>query len=274
MSKVRMAVVLGMTAALAACSENAVAPGSEAASAPTTIAGGGATAALTSQDTIRFSITIEPWHQTSYYLGSGNSLIFPAHSLCDPDRSSYGVTEWDKPCVGTNQSVTVNAKAWLDGSGHARVDFDRHLRFVPSNNPAQWVVLSFADLQASLDPFFNILYCPTATSGCFDEALSDPTLLTVRNPVTGKVTRRIKHFSGYNVAAGEGDPSDGGDGISASFNVGVLGHSLSVSKDDLLLDDLESVANAHPNLSPSEVEQMLTNIRAARKFSGYILASG
>jgi hypothetical protein len=170
-------------------------------------------------------------------------------------------------------STTVNAKAWLDANGHARVDFDRHLRFVPSNNPAQWVVLSFADFQASLDPFFNILYCPTATSACFDESLNDPTLLTVRNPITGRVTRRIKHFSGYNVAAGDDGSGDGG-GITSSNNLGAFGHSLSISVEDLSLDDLESVSRAHPNLSPSEVETMLNNIRQARKFSGYILASG
>jgi hypothetical protein len=271
MSKVRMAVVLGMTAALAACSENSVAPSSNAASAPTSITGGGASAALTSTDTIRFSITIEPWHQTSYYLGSGNSIVFPAHSLCDVQTSTYGVTEWDKPCVPETSATTVNVKAWLDGQGHARVDFDQHLRFVPSNTPAQWVVISFADFQASLDPFFNILYCPTATSVCFDESVNDPTLLTVRNPITGKITRRIKHFSGYNVAAGD----DGsGDGITAANNLGVAGHGLSISADDLKLDDLESVARAHPNLSPNEVATMLNNIRFARQFSGYILASG
>jgi hypothetical protein len=260
-----------MTAALAACSENAVSPSSDAASTPVSAIGGGSTASLTGTDTIRFSITIEPWHTTYYYLGSGNSLTFPAHSLCS-SNSSYGPTEWDKPCTLATSSLTVNAKAWLDSHGHARVDFDKHVRFAPSAIPTQWVVLTFADLQASLDPFFNILYCPTATSACYDESALDPTLLTVRDPVNGRVTRRIKHFSGYNVAAGEDD--GGGDGLSAANNVGVGNHSLSVSTADLSLDDLESVARAHPNLTPSEVETMLSNIRVARRFSGYILASG
>jgi hypothetical protein len=43
------------------------------------------------------------------------------------------------------------------------------LRFVPSTNSTQWVRLVFADLQASLDPTYNILYCPTSQSSCFDE---------------------------------------------------------------------------------------------------------
>jgi hypothetical protein len=268
MSKIRMAAVLGLAASLAACSENSMAP--RDTSPTTSVAGGGATAALTSNDTIRFSITIEPWHTTYYYLGQGNSITFPAHSLCMLG-SSYGPTEWDKPCMPAWSSLTVNAKAWLDGSGHARVDFDKHIRFVPSSNPYQWVVLTFADLQASLDPFFNILYCPD-TGACYDESKLDPSLATVRDPVTGKVTRRIKHFSGYNVAAGD-DVLDGGiDPVSANRMMG--DRPLSVSTADLSLDDLESVARAHPELNEREVETMLNLIRRSRKFSGYILASG
>jgi hypothetical protein len=60
----------------------------------------------------------------------------------------------------------------------------------------------------------NILYCRTPTSTCVNEALADPTLLTVHSPWSGKVTRRIKHFSGYNIAAGV-DSSDA-DGRTAS----------------------------------------------------------
>jgi hypothetical protein len=270
MSKVRMAAVLGLTALLAACSENSVAP--RESSPSSSMAGGGATAALTSTDTIRFSITIEPWHTTWFYLGSGNWITFPAHSLCVLG-STYGPGEWDRPCTPATSSLTVNAKAWLDGNGHARVDFDKHIRFVPSTNPYQWVVLTFADLQASLDPFFNILYCPYATGGCYDESKLDPSVATFRDPVTGRIMRRIKHFSGYNVAAGD-DGSDGSTDPTAVGNRTTDDRSLSVSTADLALDDLESVARAHPELTPSEVERMLSLIRSTRAFSGYILASG
>lgn len=267
MSKtIRMAVAVGMTAALAACSENTTAPVQQVQSTQTTV--GGATAALTSVDTIRFSITIEPWHQTSYYLGAGNSLVFPAHSLCVLG-SAYGPGNWDKPCTLATQALTVNAKAWLDKTGHARVDFDKQIRFAPSNIPSQWVVIQFADLQASLDPFFNILYCPSATSGCYDESKTDPSLLTVRDPITGRVTRRIKHFSGYNVAAGD-------DAVGSSmYNMTADGYSLSISSKDLELDDVDAIGQAYPGLSPEQRQIMLDNIRyARRKFSGYILASG
>jgi hypothetical protein len=268
MKKIPTAAVLGMTALLAACSENSAAPKGDEASEVNAV-GTGSTMALTSTDTIRFSMTIDPKHTKKYDLGAGNSLTFPAHSLCDLS-SPYGPGNWDKPCVEAKSPVTVNAKAWLDANGHARVDFDKHVRFAPSTDPAQWVVLTFVDLQASLDPFFNILYCPTATSGCYDESNLDPELATVRDPVTGRITRRIKHFSGYNVAAGDDGSSDG----ISSYNMTVGNRSLSVSTQDLELDDLESVTSAHPNLTPSEADAMLSLIRRVRKFSGYILASG
>jgi hypothetical protein len=201
MKKASMTLLFAATALLAACSDGSVAPQERAPEASTSF-GGGYTGSLTSTDTVKFSITIDPWRSTTYYVGDGNSLYFPAGSVCDPS-SSYGITEWDKSCSAIRSSITVNVKAWLDGQGHARVDFLPHLRFVPSVLPTGWVNITFADFQASLNPFYNILYCPTDISSCYDESKTDATLLTVRNAVTGKVTRRIKHFSGYMVGAGD-----------------------------------------------------------------------
>jgi hypothetical protein len=74
---------------------------------------------------------------------------------------------------------------------------------LPTTNPAKFVILSLTDPPASLDVSMNILYCATPTSSCVNEALQDASLITNHDPVTGKVWRRIKHFSGYNVAAGD-----------------------------------------------------------------------
>src|SRR6185503_12218076 len=173
MNKTSMMILVAATAGIAACSDNATAPAVESSASSAPVFGGGATQELTPTDTFRFSITINPQQDTYYYLGAGNSLTFPAGSLCDPSNSTYGVGEWDKPCTPAWWPVTVNVKAWMDAAGHARVDFDKHLRFVPSSNPAKWVVITFADLQASLDPFFNILYCPQTNSACYNEAKTD-----------------------------------------------------------------------------------------------------
>jgi hypothetical protein len=209
MRKVSLTVLFALTAMLSACGDNSVSPHNRAPEVETA-AVEGYRGALSSTDTAKFSITIDPWRSTTYYVGDGNSLYFPAGSVCDPS-STYGVAEWDRPCAPIRSSVTVSVKAWMDAQGHARVDFLPHLRFVPSVLPAGWVNITFADFQASLSPFYNILYCPTGMSQCYDESKSDPTLLTVRNAITGKVTRRIKHFSGYMVGAGDDSTSSGGE---------------------------------------------------------------
>jgi hypothetical protein len=198
-------VFIAGTAVLAACGDSSLAPRASAPDA--TIPGGGATAALSGWDTLRFSFTIDPSRNTTYWLGLGNSIVFPAGSLCDPSTSSYGSGQWDQPCAIAAQPVTVNAKAWLDAQGHPRIDFDRHIRFAPSSDPAKWVVLSFTDYRGALAAAANIVYCASAASDCVDEAQSDPSLVTYTNAVTGQLMRRIKHFSGYNVFAGRADIS-------------------------------------------------------------------
>ena len=207
-----------LAAVLAACSEGSVvSPTREAPSGPPAV-GGGSSQSLYSIDTLRFSFVIDPSRNMWYYLGAGNSVTFPAHSLCDPTMSSYGMGEWDKPCPLATAPLTVNAKAWIDAKGHPRVDFTPSIRFVPTLDPAGWVSLSFTDYAAS-QGWYNILYCPNPKSnGCIDESKMDPTLATFRDPVTGHLTRRIKHFSGYNVGAGGDSTGSGGGDVGGGMN--------------------------------------------------------
>ncbi len=245
--------LLALAASLAACSDSTMEP-TLPTQPPAVLQGEGSRQALTRTDTLRFSITIDPSRLTVYDLGEGNTLTFPAGSLCDPDKSSYGENEWDKPCPKATKKLTVNVKGWLDNKGHARIDFDKHVRFVPSNYSWQWVVITFDDYQASLDPAFNILYCPSATSQCKDESKKDPTLLPMKNPITRKIQRRIKHFSGYNVAAGK----DGDDALDGWFGA-------------LIADRPVFVATAPPARAPLDRKPLETDMKP---LSGYILASG
>ena len=209
-----MQLVLLLTAMLAAgCSDATMAPTANTAdpgdATDVVLPGGGATAALTSVDTLRFTFVIDPYRARSYDLGAGNAIVFPAGSVCDPNRSTYGNGEWDRPCTAATSSVTIQTKAWLDARGYAHVDFDRHVRFVPSSNPSRWVMLTLSDYGASLSPWATIKYCKDvkhdSKGNCEDEAKKDPSLATVRNPVTGKLTRRVKHFSGYSLTSGRED---------------------------------------------------------------------
>jgi hypothetical protein len=247
-------ILLAVVVNAAACSESALEPTAPSQASPV-LQGEGSRQALTRVDTLRFSITIDPTKLTVYNLGEGNTLTFPAGSVCDPYTSSYGENEWDKPCSKATKTLTVNVKGWLDTKGHARIDFDKHMRFVPSSNPAQWVIITFDDFEASLDPMFNILYCPSSSSKCKDESKKDPTLLPMKNPITRKIQRRIKHFSGYNVAAGK----DADDALDGWFG------ALTIDRGPFLASATSPVPPAKRNRGPVEREKLL---------SGYILASG
>jgi hypothetical protein len=273
MKKLYSALLFSMAGALAACSDTSTAPQQVAEPSVQTAARLGSMQDLAGTDTARFTITIDPSKNSKYNLGAGNSLYFPAGSLCSLS-SSYGKDEWDKPCVKTAAAVDVNVKAWLDRYGNPRVDFDKHIRFVPTTNPAEFVMLQFSDRQASLNPFFNILYCPalpgeSGSSSCYDESTTDVSLVTVRDPLNGKVTRRIKHFSGYNVAAGEEGEGDG-----SMFNIANDDFAgMSISVDDFRFNTIDAVRGRYTVGEP-KAREILERIGAARSLSGYILASG
>jgi hypothetical protein len=267
MNKVSKITLVVLASALAACSDGLVAPKTDAPAEA--VNGGGSMQALTGSDTLRFNITIDPSHDTYADLGYGNSITFPDHSLCDPNKSSYGVGEWDKPCTLAYWPVTVSVKAWLDETGHPRTDFGRNLRFVPSSNSRDWVKITFGDLAASYDLTMNILYCPTTTNSCVNEALKDPTLLTVHSPWSGKITRRIKHFSGYNIAAGlnPGDSDNRSASVSQLDNAKLAMISLPFNFD-------ESTSALKSFFQHQELGSLLSRIEFIRRFSGYMLASG
>ena len=273
MKKLYSVLSFTIAGALAACSDTSTAP-QQIAAAPVQTAGRqGSMQDLSGTDTIRFTVTIDPSVNTTYNLGAGNSLFFPAGSLCALN-SSYGKNEWDKPCVKATSAVDVNVKVWLNRYGKARVDFDKHVRFVPTLNPAQFVMLQFTDLQASLNPFISILYCPgqsgdSGSNSCYDESRNDVSLVTVRDPLTGKLTRRIKHFSGYNVAAGEEDGGDGGMFNIMNDDVS----SMSISVDDFRFATIDAIRGRY-KFGEAKAREMLERIGAARSLSGYILASG
>ena len=148
-----------------------------------------------SGDTAVTTFTVSPTKSGSYKIAGGHSIDFPAGSICDP-KSSYGVTEWDKPCTPAASPVTITAKSYTLSNGRPRIDFTPRLRFVPTKT----VTLSMYDPVAVLDLSSKILWCPDGSTSCVDEAKDDSTLVTLINNITGILSRRIKHFSGYAVS--------------------------------------------------------------------------
>ena len=150
-------------------------------------------------DTAFADITVMPTGGR-YTLVSGLLKIdFPAAAICDLATTSYGPSEWDKPCVPTVLPVRVKSKAWLDAEGEPHVDFQPAMRFSPAI--VGGVQLYLRDPKGMFDPNARIFYCATDTN-CYDESLTDASLRTRYDATNGMYYRRIKHFSGYNVTAG------------------------------------------------------------------------
>ena len=194
--------LLSSLAAIAACGESATAPPNRPIQ-PAGATGGGSTDNLVPGDTLRFTITINPTTSQSYDLGNGHTVYFPQGSVCDPMKSTYGVGTWDDKCPKLPAPLVENVTAWIDSAGNPYEDFSPGIRFMPTTNPAKYVILSFTDPSASANLSMDILWCATTSSPCIDETSTDSTEATQHDPVSGKVWRRIKHFSGYNVAAGD-----------------------------------------------------------------------
>jgi len=261
----RKLVLVALVSGLAACNDGSVAPRSHTVDAGT--AGvQGITATLTMTDTVNFTFTINPSVYQSVYLGAGNSVRFPAGSVCDPS-SSYGTSEWDNACTPASSPIVVNASAWLDAAGHPRVDFGTHLRFVPTTVATDWVTLVFTDLSAAVDPTTDILYCSTSYSTCVSELSGDATLVTVKNPITGLVTRRIKHFSGYSVGAGDCVPTDDMPCTEGGIGMNRIGHGAKLPG-----FKIGSASNVQTGAVSGKTFGQLLVSRVA--FSGYMFATG
>jgi len=152
----------------------------------------------TEDDSSTYVIKIDP-RRDNYLQFGAHSLWLPAHSICDPSTSGYGMGTWDDACSPLTTSITLTAKVRSTSGGLPRIDFEPALRFNPSRSV--YLTLAVKGNQAQEAVAMGILYCPTsAAKACVDEALTDPTLATVLDRPEHQVYRRIKHFSGYLVA--------------------------------------------------------------------------
>jgi hypothetical protein len=135
-----------------------------------------------------------PWTGVTQRLGD-HLIEIPAGAICDPLTSGYGQAFWDAPCTAVSHPITITATTFADIDGHPYVDFEPALRFVPTKE----VNLYLRDGRRPKGYQLAIWYC--AVDGiCVNEADTDPSLETSR---VGKIfSRRLKHFSGYNIVPG------------------------------------------------------------------------
>jgi hypothetical protein len=198
----RRALLAATLATLVACGKDVVAPTSTTQHTSPPLRP--SSLVLVYGDTSVFNFDYVPATGGTYVFDTTTKIVFPANSICDPQTANYGTAGWDDACAPLQAPLRIVAKAWLDVANHAHVEFYPHLRFVPNQDQDRWVKLFLRDANAS-DPFLSALltiqYC-NDLGVCVDEAQSDPTLATHAQPADGMLWRRIKHFSGYNVAAG------------------------------------------------------------------------
>lgn len=152
------------------------------------------------------------------YSAGSFDVSFPANAVCDPDLSSYGAGTWDSSCVPLKRSIRVTAQVRLGFTGVA-IDFSPDIRFVPGK-----VVTLSTDMYA---PFIRanraffarnpqalrsmaLYYSPNIGGTRVADYITDPSLVTHIDLSTGRVWRRVKHFSGYSATSGDScEPSPG-----------------------------------------------------------------
>jgi hypothetical protein len=149
-----------------------------------------------------------------------HGVWFPANSICDPALTTYGPTEWDKPCTTISSPITIHAEI-KEQDGLPYVVFTPDLRFAPATrkgggglDPKKFVNLymyvggsSVTDAGA-----FEIKWVADEAAAPVSEDDADVSLQTKRMARGQVLYRRVKHFSGYLVAAGiDGDRDAGYD---------------------------------------------------------------
>ena len=218
----RCSALLVALAAATACSDAPVAPSAPERPAfdidalqPESVRGAqGNKTALAGGDMDNvLTLKVDPNVSRTYAFGD-NWVYFPARSICDPATSSYGVGTWDMPCTALRQAISVTVH-WSNKGGHAYARFSPELRFVPAEawNVSRWVILSLHDHKRIREVGdYKILSDAGGSIGWIDESLTDQTLRAWIDPLHNSVVRRVKHFSGYMVAAGAFDSGMGGMG--------------------------------------------------------------
>jgi hypothetical protein len=193
-------------------SDNAVAPAS-----PPVISGNAVLRALVVETSVDFVIPAAGG--TINVLGA-YTLTFPANAVCDPNaadtQAGYASGEWDSECTVASGDIAVRATL-RHVNGVLYSDFQPALRFAPNANVTISTdllapVVRYYD-EAGLATGWSISHTTAIGAPLEYDAFLDSSVRTVVIGSTGRVFRRIKHFSGYSVATGEGyipcDPAEG-----------------------------------------------------------------
>lgn len=216
-------LVGGIVVASSACSVDGITPtSSERSLSPTASPlassgsdrGPGSRSDLSSLPDGTYSFTVDPRIDQVVTLGESR-VVLPANSVCAIGVSGYGPTLWDNGCNPQRKPFSLKVTIAGSGTEDAALDFQPSMRF----SPTKTVTLSIfvPQLNAGTTYDWTIFYCPTpsgqpgarlgtnlmrADPTCVDESLADPSLGVTADYQNNVLTRRIKHFSAYQIERG------------------------------------------------------------------------
>jgi hypothetical protein len=216
-------LVGGIVVASSACSVDGITPTSSERSLSPTLSplasegsnsGPGSGTDLSSLTDGTYTFTVDPRVDQVVTVG-GNRVVLPANSVCAIGVSGYGSTLWDYGCNPQKKPFTLRVTVAGSGTENAALDFQPSLRF----NPTKTVTMDISVPQlGSGTPYdWTIFYCPTPSGKpgsrlgtnemredptCVDESLADPSLRVTADYQNKVLTRRLKHFSAYQIERG------------------------------------------------------------------------
>jgi hypothetical protein len=161
-----------------------------------------------------YTFTVDPRIDQVVTIGQSR-VVLPASSVCAIGVSGYGPTLWDKGCNPEKRPFTLKVTVAGSGTENAALDFQPSMRF----NPTKTVTMDIfvPQLSAGTTYDWTIFYCPTpsgqpgarlgtnlmrADPTCVDESLTDPSLAVTADYQNNVLSRRLKHFSAYQIARG------------------------------------------------------------------------
>ena len=146
------------------------------------------------------TFTVAPDAPTTFFDGA-TSVSFPAGAICDPATSTYGPGEWDQPCAPATEPITFTVVATVKGN-RVNLDFSPSVRFVPGREVTLVTrnekLKSWTGKAEPWAVFYN-----AGDDKLVDESKNDRSLITWLDRPNGTITRRIKHFTGYNFQTGQ-----------------------------------------------------------------------
>src|SRR5687768_10882708 len=110
-SDIPRVIIVGGFLLLGACSSDA--PTTAPAAPKATKADVIVEATTTTEDSIIVNLRVTP--TGGWYAIGKSGVYFPPNSICEPATTSYGPTEWDKPCTPATRDIHIVARTTNSG---------------------------------------------------------------------------------------------------------------------------------------------------------------